>query len=84
MWLVGIVGLIGALIAIFFSFIPPNQISTGSPITYIGILLAGTVVFAAFPFILYSFHKPDWKAKDSDFEPFEADAGVHKVIGAGK
>lgn len=71
MWLVGTVGLIGALIAIFFSFIPPNQISTGSPATYVGILLAGTAIFAAFPFILYAFHKPDWKAKDSDFEPFE-------------
>jgi len=84
MWLVGIVGLVGALIAIFFSFIPPNQISTGSPMTYIGILLAGTAVFAAFPFILYAFHKPDWKAKDSDFEPFEADAVGHKSIGGGK
>lgn len=82
MWLVGIVGLAGALIAIFFSFIPPNQISTGSPVTYVGILFVGTAIFAAIPFILYAFHRSDWKAKDSDFEPFEWEIKKSKSTGA--
>jgi putative glutamate/gamma-aminobutyrate antiporter len=74
MWIVGIVGLLGAAVALAFSFIPPDQISTGSPIVYIGLLLVGSVVFIAVPFILYAFHKPNWKAADSDFEPFEWEA----------
>ena len=64
MWLVGIVGLAGAFIALAFSFIPPKQISTGSPVVYVGILLVGCAIFAAFPFILYAFHKPAWKSAD--------------------
>jgi hypothetical protein len=31
--------------------------------------MAGTVIFAAIPFIFFAFHKPSWKAPDSDFEP---------------
>jgi len=73
MWVVGIVGLAGALIATAISFIPPNQVSTGSPVIYVGILIVGTAVFAAIPFVFYAFHKPTWKAIDSDFEPFEAE-----------
>jgi putative glutamate/gamma-aminobutyrate antiporter len=71
MWVVGLVGLAGALIALVVSFIPPSQISTGSPVIYIAILLAGTACFAAVPFIVFLFHKPSWKAADSDFEPFD-------------
>lgn len=71
MWTVGVVGLLGALVAMAVSFIPPKQISTGSPIVYIGILLVGSVIFVAIPFIIYALHKPAWKAQDSDFEPFD-------------
>ena len=79
MWFVGVVGLLGALVAIVFSFIPPNQISTGSPAVYVGILLAGCAIFVAIPFVLYAFHKPSWRAKDSDFEPFEGEAAIPAV-----
>ena len=71
MWAIGLLGLAGALIATVISFIPPSQISTGSPAVYVAILIAGTVIFAAIPFAVYRFHKPSWKAADSDFEPFE-------------
>jgi putative glutamate/gamma-aminobutyrate antiporter len=71
MWFVGVIGLLGALIAMAVSFIPPKQISTGSPIIYVGILLVGCAIFVAIPFIIYAFHKPTWKAPDSDFEPFD-------------
>jgi putative glutamate/gamma-aminobutyrate antiporter len=71
MWLVGSIGLIGALIAGALSFIPPSQISTGSPQVYIGLLVVGTLVLMAVPFAIYAFHKPTWKATDSDFEPFD-------------
>jgi putative glutamate/gamma-aminobutyrate antiporter len=71
MWAVGGVGLLGALIAMTLSSIPPKQITTGSPALYVGILLGGAVVFVAIPFILFAFHRPTWKASDSDFEPFD-------------
>jgi putative glutamate/gamma-aminobutyrate antiporter len=71
MWIVGIVGLLGALTSGGLSFIPPKQISTGSPAIYVGLLAVGTVVFVAIPFIIYHFRKPTWKAADSDFEPFD-------------
>jgi putative glutamate/gamma-aminobutyrate antiporter len=82
MWFVGIVGLLGALVALVFSFIPPDQIKTGSPAIYVGILLAGSAIFAGIPFIIYAFHKPGWKAKDSDFEPFEGQVAKPAPAGA--
>jgi hypothetical protein len=84
MWFVGVVGLLGALVALAFSFIPPDQIKTGSPVIYVGILLVGSAIFSAIPFIVYAFHKPGWKAPDSDFEPFEGEADSHKSGGAGQ
>ena len=71
MWVVGIVGLLGALIAGVISFVPPNQIKTGSPAIYVGLLLVGAVIFTAIPFGLYTFRRPSWKDPNSDFEPFE-------------
>jgi putative glutamate/gamma-aminobutyrate antiporter len=78
MWVVGAIGLAGALTATVFSFIPPKQISTGNPMIYVGILIVGCALFAALPFIFYAFHKPNWKAADSDFEPFEGAAKAAK------
>ena len=78
MWFIGTVGLLGVLITAFFSFIPPKQISTGSPVIYVGILLVGSFIFIAIPFIIYAFHKPTWKAPDSDFEPFEGQTTAGK------
>lgn len=86
MWLVTGIGLLGASTALAFSFIPPSQISTGSPVVYIGILLVGSAIFAGIPFALFAFRKPDWKAADSDFEPFEweMEARQTPAIGAVK
>ncbi len=71
MWVVGIVGLLGALIAGFLSFLPPPQIATGKPSIYIGLLLAGFLLEIAIPFVIFAFHKTSWKAADSDFKPFD-------------
>jgi amino acid transporter len=82
MWIVGGVGLAGSLVAIAFSFIPPKQIATGSPAIYVGILIAGCIIFAVIPFLFFAFHKPSWKSPDSDFEPFERKADSQKSSGA--
>jgi amino acid transporter len=71
MWCVGGIGLIGALAAGFLSFVPPQQIKTGSPAIYIGSLLIGSVIALAIPFIIYKFHKPGWKEADNKFARFD-------------
>ena len=70
-WLTGIVGTLGALLALVISFFPPGQIGTGKPGVYVGILIACTVVFFFIPFIIYAFHKKQWRDPNSDFEPFD-------------
>ncbi|MFI8664730.1 putative glutamine/gamma-aminobutyrate antiporter GadC [Rhodococcus qingshengii] len=70
MWVVAGAGFIGALIAFIFSFIPPEQISVGSPAIYVLILLVLTVFFVAIPFLIYRVRKPHWADPDNDFAPF--------------
>ncbi len=70
-WIVSLIGISGALLALLVSFIPPSQISTGSPVIYVGILIVGVIVFASVPFIVEAFRKKSWKNPQSSFEPFD-------------
>lgn len=72
MWIFAGAGLVGALIAFTLSFVPPSQISVGSPTTYVLILIAGNVLFIAIPLLIYAARKPHWKSDEgaADFEPF--------------
>ncbi|WP_257286242.1 putative glutamine/gamma-aminobutyrate antiporter GadC [Endozoicomonas sp. SESOKO1] len=70
MFIVAGIGFIGSLIAFIFSFIPPGQISVGSPTTYVVILIALTIFFVCLPFFIYANRKPHWKDEDNDFAPF--------------
>ena len=72
MWIVAGAGLVGSLIAFVLSFVPPSQISVGSPTTYVAILIAGNVLFVAIPLLIYAARKPHWKTTEgtADFEPF--------------
>lgn len=70
MWLVGGLGFLGSLLAFVLSFIPPGQISVGSPTTYVGLLVGLTIFFVALPFMIYAVRKPHWRDPESDFAPF--------------
>ena len=70
MWLIGGVGFLGSLLAFVLSFIPPGQISVGSPTLYVAILIGLTLVFVAIPFVIYAIRKPHWQDPDNDFAPF--------------
>ena len=70
MWLISGVGFIGSLTAFIFSFFPPNQISMGSNAIWFTVLIAGTVIFVALPFIILKFKKPSWDSLGTDFVPF--------------
>ena len=72
MWIFAGIGLVGSMIAFVLSFVPPSQISVGSPTTYVAILIVGNIVFVAIPLIIYALRQPHWKTAEggSDFEPF--------------
>ncbi|MCH5214669.1 MAG: amino acid permease [Muribaculaceae bacterium] len=69
-WLIGIVGIVGAILAAILSFFPPSQINTGSPVVYIVILIIGCAVLLAVPFIVYDRRKASWRDANTDFYPF--------------
>ncbi len=71
MWVVAGFGFAASLIAYAFSFIPPDQISVGSPVTYVSILVVLVVVFYALPNIIYQLRKPSWITPDDGFAPFD-------------
>ncbi|MET4059303.1 putative glutamate/gamma-aminobutyrate antiporter [Arthrobacter sp. UYP6] len=70
MWLIGGLGFLGSLVAFVFSFIPPDQISVGSPAVYVGILVGGAAIFVILPLVIYALRKPHWRDPESRFEPF--------------
>jgi amino acid transporter len=72
MWIIGDLGMLGSLLALIFSFIPPGQIPVGSPAVYVGILIVGTIIFAGIPFLIYSMRRPSWADSKAvaEFEPF--------------
>lgn len=70
-WFVTILGILGAFLALVLSFVPPSQISTGSPAVYIGILGLGVAIFFALPFVVYANRKKSWKDPNTTFEPFD-------------
>lgn len=70
-WLVTGVGVLGALVAMVLSFVPPSQINTGSPAVYVLILVVGSAIFISVPFIVYAKRKPQWRDPGTDFEPFD-------------
>lgn len=78
MWIIGGLGLLGSLLAFVLSFIPPGQISVGSPTTYVSILIGLTILFVAIPFLIYAVRKQHWRDPNSDFAPFTWESeGVH-------
>ncbi|MCM1310665.1 MAG: amino acid permease [Bacteroides sp.] len=70
-WVVCGVGILGALLALVLSYIPPSQINTGSPVVYIGIIVIGVAIFLALPLWVYSKRKPDWRNPNTHFYPFD-------------
>lgn len=52
-WLVAGSGLIATLLAFILSFIPPDQISIGSPMQYVTLLICGTLTFISIPLLIY-------------------------------
>ena len=80
MWTIGGLGLVASATAFIFGFLPPSQISVGSPEKWIEILIVGNLIGVAIPFIIYAMRKPEWKSQDPDdkFEPFSWESDKSK------
>lgn len=52
MWGVAGIGFLAVLFAFVVTFFPPSQLPVGSPATYTWLVVIGTVVFLAIPFII--------------------------------
>lgn len=73
MWIMGIVGFGGSLLAFVLSFIPPSQINTGSNTVWYSVLIIGCIVMVVIPYIIYAMRKPSWRDPSSEFAPFHWD-----------
>jgi putative glutamate/gamma-aminobutyrate antiporter len=70
MWLLGVVGFCGSLLAFILSFVPPSQIATGSNKVWYSVLIIGCIVVVIVPFIIYAMRKPSWRDPNAEFAPF--------------
>ena len=70
MWILGVTGFSGSLLAFVLSFIPPGQINTGSNAVWYTVLIAGCMIMVVIPFIIYGLRKPSWRDPSSEFAPF--------------
>ena len=78
MWVLGLVGFGGSLLAFVLSFIPPSQIQTGSNTVWYSVLIIGSITMVAIPFIIYEMRKPSWRDPSSEFAPFHWEDGKSK------
>ena len=74
MWILGLVGFGGSLLAFILSFIPPSQIQTGSNTVWYSVLVIGCLVMVIIPYIIYAKRKPTWRDPSTDFAPFHNEA----------
>ena len=72
MWLLGLVGFAGALLAFVLSFVPPAQIATGSTTVWYAVLVIGCLVVVIIPLVIFAMRKPSWRNTQTavEFAPF--------------
>ncbi len=75
--LFGGVGFCASALAFFFGFFPPSQISVGSPMVWMSLLVIGNVLGVAIPLSIHSIRKPEWKVDAGDFAPFSYEVKEH-------
>lgn len=61
MWLIAILGTLGALFGVIISFFPPAQIETGNLIILETFLIGSALFFSIVPFLIFRSRKPHWK-----------------------
>lgn len=69
MWLVAGAGLVAIGFAFVVGFVPPSQIQTLSPLTYVLVMAGGTAVLTLPPFLFYRIRKPSWMTSARAAQP---------------
>lgn len=64
MWLVASIGIIGTILSLVVSFVPPSQLATGKLWFYETFIVGGIIIFCSIPLLLCLFRKPSWKNKE--------------------
>ena len=62
-WVVGLLGMIGASFGLYFGFFPPSQFDTGKLLTYEGFLIGGSLLFCILPLWIFTVRKSSWHKK---------------------
>jgi amino acid transporter len=62
MWIVAGIGLIAVIFALCVGFIPPAELKVGTPALYVGLVIAGLIIFIGAPIIIHACKKPSWLA----------------------
>lgn len=62
MWLVAGIGILAVFFALCIGFIPPAQLKVGTPALYVGLVVAGLIIFVGAPLIIHALKKPSWLA----------------------
>jgi amino acid transporter len=65
MWIVAGVGFAGVAFSFVVGFFPPSELPVGSPSLYVGLVVAGTVVFTALPLLIGTFKRASWSEHPS-------------------
>ena len=62
MWCIAGVGFVGVIFAFLVAFFPRTQLPVGSPALYVGLVVAGTVVFTGLPLLIGMLKRSSWRA----------------------
>jgi glutamate:GABA antiporter len=62
MWCISGVGFAGVAFAFLVGFFPPTELPVGSPALYVGLVVAGTVVFTGLPLLIGMVKQASWRA----------------------
>lgn len=62
MWCVAGVGFAGVVFAFVVGFFPPSQLPVGSPSLYVGLVVAGAVIFTGLPLLIGMMKQSSWRA----------------------
>lgn len=62
MWCISGVGFAGVAFAFLVGFFPPTELPVGSPALYVGLVVAGTVVFTGLPLLIGMVKQSSWRA----------------------
>ena len=61
-WTLAGIGSLAGLVATCFAFVPPKLVPDAERAAYVLVVAIGFVIFAALPFVIYAFRRPEWRS----------------------